>query len=114
MLSRIDAFARPVRTVASSLRKSSTAFSMRVFAATVASFVEPIVDMISFPRSKCGTTYSSPQHKTQPCRAQISRAVTALARRNFRTDAIPLHHALYVAVLSHVEHHNGHAVVHAK
>src|SRR5579859_2894013 len=52
----MEAFARPVRTVANSLRKSSTAFSIRAFPAALASFVDPIVDMVLFPQSKYGTT----------------------------------------------------------
>jgi hypothetical protein len=51
MASRIEAWARPVRSVAISLRKSSTAFSMRVFAVAKASFELPIVvifEVLSF------------------------------------------------------------------
>src|ERR1700739_1677705 len=43
MLSSSEAFARPVRSDVKSLRKSSTAFSMRVFAAAIASLVVAIV-----------------------------------------------------------------------
>src|SRR5258707_13366264 len=59
MLSRIPAFARPVRTVASSLRKSSTAFSIRVLAAAIASLVVAIVIVASSPSQKLQTTLSS-------------------------------------------------------
>src|SRR5882762_3099800 len=100
MLSRMDAFARPVRTVASSLRKSSTAFSMRVRAAAVASLVEPIVDMVSIPQSAFADAFIRSKKRSP------RRAKTCLSHRDFGTDAISENHALDVPVLVHVENHD--------
>src|SRR5580704_4820040 len=48
----MDAFARPVRSVPNSLRKSSTAFSIRVRAWAIASFVVAIVVIFEVLNSK--------------------------------------------------------------
>src|SRR5579859_1796111 len=47
MASSSEALARPLRNVAKSLRKSSTAFSMRVFAAAATSRVFPNVVILT-------------------------------------------------------------------
>src|SRR2546423_3927124 len=100
MLSSTEAFARPVRSVASSLQKSSTAFSMRVLAAAIASFVVAIV-VISSSNQSCGGA-------TRPTVAFPS------SRHYRRAHALALHHPLDVSMRVHVEHHDGHAVIHAQ
>src|ERR1700726_4140006 len=80
-------FARPVRTLASSLRKSSTAFSMRVRACTIASLLLAITLIDSSPRS---------------------------FGRDRRSDFFSHHHAADVSRPVHVEDDDRHAVVHAQ
>src|SRR5271168_472737 len=87
MWSSIATLARPVRTLASSLRKSSTAFSIRVRACTIASLVVEIALIASSPRS---------------------------FRRHRRTHFFAHHHAADISRPIHIEDDDRHAVVHAK
>src|SRR4029077_7822570 len=80
-------FARPVRTLASSLRKSSTAFSIRVRACTIASLLLEIVVIASSPRS---------------------------FRRHRRAHFFAHHRAADISRPIHVEDDDRHPVVHAQ
>src|SRR5580700_701338 len=79
--------ARPVRTLANSLRKSSTAFSIRVRACAIASLLFEIALIASSPRSFRG-------HR----------------RSHFFTH----HHAADISRPVHIEDDDRHAVVHAQ
>src|SRR3954453_11397074 len=107
MLSRMLAFARPVRGVCASLRKSSTAFSMRVLPAANASFVDPGV-LIAF--LVCESLMEIGNDAALPKNA----ATAHLCRRNCRAYAFTQHDSFDVARLIHVEAHDGHAVVHTQ
>src|ERR1700681_301321 len=87
MWSKSVTLARPVRTLASSLRKSSTAFSMRRRACTVASLVLEITLIVSSPRS---------------------------SRRHRGTHLFSHHRATNISRLVHIENDDRHAVVHAQ
>src|ERR1700722_8065046 len=87
MWSRSATFARPVRTPASSLRKSSTAFSIRVRACTIASLLLAITLIALSPRS---------------------------LRRHRRTHLFAHHHAADISRPIHIENNDRHAVVHAQ
>src|SRR5579864_3988708 len=73
MWSRSATLARPVRTPAISLRKSSTAFSIRNLACAIASLLLEIVLIASSPRlfRRYGGTYFFTHHRA----ANISRLV---------------------------------------
>src|SRR5579862_672796 len=87
MWSSSETFARPVRTPASSLRKSSTAFSMRVRACTIASLLVEIALIALSPRSFC---------------------------RHRRTHSFAHHRAADVSRPVHIEDDDRHPVVHAQ
>src|SRR3981081_970230 len=107
MASSSVAFARPVRSVAISLRKSSTAFSMRVLPAAIASLV--VAKFILLPRSEC-------RDLNALFRVWVSTANSwpSLGRGYGGTHSFTKHDSFDVPMLVHVEHHDGHSVVHAQ
>src|SRR5215470_168817 len=114
MPSSSTAFARPVRSVPASLRKSSTAFSMRVLAAAIASFGVMSFLAVGKLRSEMeiGKTSGS---IAAPGRFPISIFHFPFSSwRHCRAHSLAKHHALDVPVLVHVEDHDRHPVVHAQ
>src|SRR5579864_2952139 len=113
MLSSSAVFARPVRTPAKSLRKSSTAFSIRVFACASASFVLAIVVISSASRSYFPARASLRSLRLCGKSFRFSSR-TAFSRRDHRSDFLAHHHALQIPRHIHIENQNRHFVVHAQ
>src|SRR5437879_9824117 len=92
MWSSSATLARPVRSVASSLRKSSTAFSIRVLACAIASLVVAIVVI----------------------RRCVSAQNLKLRRADGGADFLAQHHALDITRHIQVKDDDGHLVGHAE
>src|SRR2546422_3254266 len=107
MWSSSATLARPVRSAASSLRKSSTAFSMRVLACAIASLLLPIAVMGFFPP---GVEVSGDLLLLQI----HPQARGPSAPRHAGAHALAVHHALDISMHVQVEHDDGHVVVHAQ
>src|SRR5438445_1475981 len=107
MWSSSATLARPVRSAASSLRKSSTAFSMRVLACAIASLLLPIAVMGFFPPGV-------EVQEISRCYRFIRRRAGLSAPRHAGADPLAVHHALDISMHVQVEHDDGHVVVHAK
>src|SRR5580704_3855496 len=91
MLSSSATLARPVRMPARSLRKSSTAFSMRVLAWASASLLVAMVVI-----------------------GWLLRFPGWLGRSDHRTDPCTQQHPFQISRHAHIEHDDGHFVVHAQ
>src|SRR5271154_4348493 len=94
MGSSIETLARPGRTPASSRRKSSTAFSMRVLAWAMASLLEVMVVIGDVLR--------------------INFRAARLGGGDQRPDMLAQYDPLDVSDPVHIEHDDGHLILHAE
>src|SRR5580704_7046359 len=115
MCSSSETWARPVRTVPSSLRKSSTAFSMRALDWAAASLVLAIVignaSVQNFAEAELRGPIENGRRQAPPLQNQYLKR---LAGNDERADLFTHQDALDVAGHIHIEDDDRHFVVHAK